>query len=170
MITVVAQYEVVIFWNHHRPEGSVGVSHLLIIVTVLVIIELPIDEDLSVLDLDLVPRGPNDAFYEILAPVFWIAEDNNVVSHRFLGKVTVAGISNEGNNFEGAEFYQPYQAYIAQGDYPFIRKVFCINRQTYSGLGYGLSAFIAGEKGQLILLHSGLVPATMPVRIVEIRQ
>ncbi len=101
--------------------------------------------------------------------VNWISDRKDSVSEGFLQRVTVAGISNEGNDTPSASFYQPYQAYIAQGDYPFTREVYCINRQTYSGLGYGLSAFIAGEKGQLILLHSGLVPAAMPVRIVEIK-
>jgi phosphate transport system substrate-binding protein len=101
--------------------------------------------------------------------VNWISDRRDTVSNNFLKKVSVAGISNEGNNDPSATFYQPYQAYIAQGDYPFIRKVYCINRQSYSGLGYGFSAFIAGEKGQMILLHSGLVPATMPVRIVEVK-
>jgi phosphate transport system substrate-binding protein len=101
--------------------------------------------------------------------VNWISDSADSVSNNFLKRVTVAGISNEGNNDPSANFYKPYQAYIAQGDYPFTREVYCINRQTYTGLGYGLSSFIAGEKGQLILLHSGLVPATMPVRIVEIR-
>lgn len=100
--------------------------------------------------------------------VNWISDPEDSVSNRFLSLVTVAGISNEGNADPNANFYQPYQAYVAQGDYPFSRKVYCINRQTYSGLGYGFSAFIAGEKGQLILLRSGLVPATMPVRIVEV--
>ncbi len=101
--------------------------------------------------------------------VNWISDPEDSVSNNFLNKVTVAGISNEGNNDPSATFFQPYQAYIAQGEYPFTRKVYCINRQSYSGLAFGLSAFIAGEKGQLILLHSGLVPATMPVRIVEIK-
>ena len=100
--------------------------------------------------------------------VNWISDPEDSVSNNFLDRITVAGISNEGNNDPSAAFYQPYQAYIAQGDYPFVRKVYCINRQTYTGLGYGLSAFVAGEKGQLIMLRSGLVPAAMPVRIVEI--
>ncbi len=104
-----------------------------------------------------------------IVSVNWISDREDSVSNNFLKKITVVGVSNEGNNFPSATFYQPYQAYIAQGDYPFTREVYCINRQYYTGLGYGLSAFIAGEKGQLILLHSGLVPATMPVRIVQIK-
>lgn len=101
--------------------------------------------------------------------VNWISDPEDSVSNNFLKRVTVAGISNKGNMESGGPFYQPYQGYIVQGDYPFTREVFCINRQTYVGLAYGLPSFIAGEKGQLILLHTGLVPATMPVRIVEVR-
>jgi len=102
--------------------------------------------------------------------VNWISDNQDTVSNRFLGKIRVVGVSSEGATREDASYYKPYQAYIAEGLYPFTREVYCINRQTYSGLAYGLSAFIAGEKGQLIVLHSGLVPATMPVRIVEIKK
>ena len=101
--------------------------------------------------------------------VNWISDKEDTVSNNFLKRVKVAGISTPGNNEPGASFYRPYQAYIAQGDYPFTRNVYCINRQTYRGLAYGLSSFIAGEKGQLIVLRSGMVPAAMPVRIVEIK-
>jgi len=101
--------------------------------------------------------------------VNWISDREDTVSNNFLNKVKVAGISTPGNNSTDAHFYRPYQAYLAQGDYPFTRNVYCINRQTYHGLAFGLSSFIAGEKGQLIVLRSGMVPAAMPVRIVEIK-
>ena len=101
--------------------------------------------------------------------VNWISDKNDTVTVKFLKRVKVAGISTEGNNDPGTTFYKPYQAYIAEGFYPFIRDVYCINRQPYTGLAYGFSSFIAGPQGQLIILHSGLVPATMPVRIVEIK-
>ncbi len=101
--------------------------------------------------------------------VNWISDKEDTVSNRFLRQVKIAGISAPGNNDPGANYYKPYQAYIAQGDYPFTRNIYCINRQTYRGLAYGLSSFIAGEKGQLIVLRSGMVPAAMPVRIVQIK-
>lgn len=101
--------------------------------------------------------------------VNWISDKRDSVSNDFLNRINVVGISSPGDNDPSANYYQPYQAYIAQGLYPFIREVYCINRQTYAGLAYGLSAFVAGEKGQLIILHSGLVPATQPIRIVEIK-
>jgi len=101
--------------------------------------------------------------------VNWISDKEDTVSNRFLKQVKVVGVSTPGNNDHGSSFYKPYQAYIAQGDYPFTRNIYCINRQTYRGLAYGLSSFIAGEKGQLIILRSGMVPAAMPVRIVQIK-
>ncbi|MCX6287782.1 MAG: substrate-binding domain-containing protein [Bacteroidetes bacterium] len=101
--------------------------------------------------------------------VNWISDREDTISNNFLHRVKVVGLSTPGNNDPDANFYRPYQAYIAQGDYPFTRNVYCINRQTYRGLAYGLSSFIAGEKGQLIVLRSGMVPAAMPVRIVQIK-
>ncbi|MBN1200157.1 MAG: substrate-binding domain-containing protein [Bacteroidales bacterium] len=102
--------------------------------------------------------------------VNWISDRRDSVSNDFLSRIKVAAISNPGNAGPEANYYRPYQAYIADGSYPFRRNVFCINRQTYSGLAYGLSAYIAADKGQLIILHSGLVPATQPIRIVEIKR
>lgn len=101
--------------------------------------------------------------------VNWISDSADTVSHNFLKRFKVVGVSLEGDNDPSTKFYRPFPGYIAEGSYPFTREVYCINRQTYSGLAYGFSAFIAGEKGQLIVLHSGLVPAAMPVRLVEIK-
>jgi len=102
--------------------------------------------------------------------VNWVSDKRDSVSDDFLNRVKVVGISPPGNNDPGASFYKPYQAFIANLSYPFIRGVYCINRQTYSGLAFGLSAYIAADKGQLIILHSGLVPATQPIRIVEVKK
>jgi phosphate transport system substrate-binding protein len=101
--------------------------------------------------------------------VNWISDPQDTVSHSFLKRFRVAGIAIEGDNSPNTSFYKPYQGYIYKGIYPFTREVYLINRQTYSGLAYGFSAFVAGEKGQAIMLRSGMVPAAMPVRVVEIR-
>jgi phosphate transport system substrate-binding protein len=102
--------------------------------------------------------------------VNWISDKADSVSNKFLKRFKVIGIALEGDDNPGTKFYKPYPAYISDGSYPFTRDVYCINRQPYSGLAYGFSSFIAGEKGQFIVLHSGLVPAAMPVRIVEIKR
>ncbi|MEI7663536.1 MAG: substrate-binding domain-containing protein [Bacteroidota bacterium] len=101
--------------------------------------------------------------------VNWISDPADTVSHNFLKRFKVVGIAMEGENSPDAKFYRPFPGYIYEGSYPFTREVYCINRQSYTGLAHGFSSFIAGEKGQFIVLHSGLVPAAMPVRIVEIK-
>jgi phosphate transport system substrate-binding protein len=101
--------------------------------------------------------------------VNWVSDKNDTVSHSFLNKVKVAGISAPGSTNPEGEFYMPHPYYIGDGLYPFTREIFCINRQAYMGLAYGISSFIAGEKGQLIVLHSGMVPAAMPVRLMEVK-
>lgn len=97
-----------------------------------------------------------------LIDVSWISDRDDSTANKFLDAVQVVRISGD----SGA--YQPYQAYIAQGRYPLRRDVVMISREAKTGLASGFMSFIAGEKGQRVVLKAGLVPATMPVRIVEI--
>jgi len=48
------------------------------------------------------------------------------------------------------------------------REVYILSKEAYTGLGTGFTAFVASERGQRIVLKFGLVPATMPVRLVEL--
>ncbi len=97
--------------------------------------------------------------------VNWISDQDDTLSQRFLKKVKVVGVAKSSNH----EYYKPYQAYIKTKDYALCRDVYMINRQTRSGLGTGFVSFVAGEKGQRMILKTGLVPATIPSRIVEIK-
>jgi len=96
--------------------------------------------------------------------VNWISDRDDTTNLSFLKSVKVMEISVSDNS----EYYKPYQAYIAQKFYPLWREVYIISKEAYTGLGTGLTAFIASERGQRIVLKFGLVPATMPVRLVEL--
>lgn len=82
----------------------------------------------------------------------------------FLEKIKVVAVAKN----ENSSRYKPYQAYIKTKDYPFTRSVYMINRQTRAGLGMGFVSFVAGDKGQLMILKAGLVPSIAPVRMVNI--
>ena len=97
----------------------------------------------------------------------WISDKDDTVTHRFLQQIKVAGIHAETAE-KSAEYFQPYQAYLAQKKYPFTRDIYIISREARAGLGSGFTAFFCGDKGQRVVLKSGLVPATMPVRIVQL--
>jgi phosphate transport system substrate-binding protein len=96
--------------------------------------------------------------------VNWISDIDDSLTTNTLKKVKMVGISKD----TASEAFKPYQAYIKTKEYPFTRSVYMINRQTRAGLGMGFVSFVAGDKGQLMILKSGLVPAIAPVRLVEI--
>ncbi len=99
--------------------------------------------------------------------VNWISDFDDKRTQSFYKMINVIGIKSDMPNTDPKMFYKPYQAYIALKAYPLYREVYIISREVRAGLGTGLAAFIAGEKGQRIFLKSGLVPATMPIRLVE---
>jgi phosphate transport system substrate-binding protein len=98
--------------------------------------------------------------------VNWISDRHDSISHSFLSRIQVVGITPEYDP-EGSSYLKPYQGFIAEGSYPFIREVYVISRESFSGLGSGFISFIAGEKGQRIILKSKLVPSIMPVRLIQ---
>jgi hypothetical protein len=65
---------------------------------------------------------------------------------------------------------QPYQYYIYNGQYPFIREVFIILNDPRGELPKGFARFLSSDKGQRIILRSGLLPSVMPVNAVKITE
>jgi phosphate transport system substrate-binding protein len=100
----------------------------------------------------------------------WISDKDDTVSVKFLSNIRVMGIGSPGDNSVMGTFRQPFQGYIAEGTYPLIRDVYVICKETFAGLGSGFASFIAGDVGQRIILKSGLVPATMPIRLVHVKK
>ena len=97
-----------------------------------------------------------------LIGVSWVSDHDDSTANRFLNTIRVASLSHD------SSYYKPYQAYIALKHYSLRRDVFIISREARTGLGSGFATFVAGDKGQRIILKAGLVPTRMPVRIVEV--
>jgi phosphate transport system substrate-binding protein len=94
----------------------------------------------------------------------WISDRDDTTSNKFLNKIKVVALAGDSSNF------QPYQAYLALKYYPLMRMITAINREGRTGLATGFAAFFASERGQRIVLKAGLVPKTMPLRIVSVDQ
>ncbi|QCR24301.1 PstS family phosphate ABC transporter substrate-binding protein [Pontibacter sp. SGAir0037] len=101
--------------------------------------------------------------------VNWISDEDDSASIDFLKRIRVVGISTESQPLSSDTYYQPYQAYIAQGNYPLYRYLYIVNTESRTGLGTGFASYAAGDGGQRIVLKSGLVPATQPIRVVSIK-
>ena len=67
------------------------------------------------------------------------------------------------------DYVYPSQNSLAEGKYPLARDLFVANCQGFSGIGMGFASFVAGERGQRIVLKSGLLPAHMPGRKIAIK-
>jgi phosphate transport system substrate-binding protein len=115
--------------------------------------------------IDFVSRNP-DAIGVV--SVNWISDKDDSLSMSFIKKVNVVAVSQQFIN--DGSYYRPYQGSIYDKSYPFVREIYLISRETFSGLGSGFINWACAEQGQRIVLKSGLVPATMPIRLVQIKQ
>lgn len=80
-------------------------------------------------------------------------------------KVNVLGVQGK----DSGDYFFPTQDNLAMGKYPLARHLFIVNCQGYAGLGMGFASFLGGERGQRIILKSGLVPERIPSRKIIIR-
>jgi phosphate transport system substrate-binding protein len=114
--------------------------------------------------IDFVSRNP-DALG--IVSVNWISDKDDSLSMSFIRKVNIVAVSQQYIN--DGTYYRPYQGSIYDKSYPFVREIYLISRETFAGLGSGFINWACAEQGQRIVLKSGLVPATMPIRLVQIR-
>jgi phosphate transport system substrate-binding protein len=99
--------------------------------------------------------------------VNWISDKDDSLSMSFEKKINVEAVSQQ--FFNDGYYYRPLQGSIYEKSYPFVREVYLITRETFKGLGSGFIQWATAEQGQRIVLKSGLVPATMPIRLVQIK-
>ena len=101
--------------------------------------------------------------------VNWMLQPDTSLA-RIVSKIKVLGVKNLPNKPGSDAYYKPSQNDIALGLYPFTRSLYIINCQGGPGLGAGFASFLAGDRGQRIILKSGLLPDRIPSREVIIRK
>lgn len=101
--------------------------------------------------------------------VNWMQQPD-VSLEQIVAHLKILGIKNLPNKPGSDAYYKPSQNDIALGFYPFTRSLYVINCQGGPGLGAGFASFLAGERGQRIILKSGLLPDQVPSREVMIKK
>lgn len=102
-----------------------------------------------------------------LIGVDWVGNAGDTTRLSFNERVNVMMVSRF-EHANAANSYRPYQAYIAMGQYPLTRDIYAILNDPRGGLSSGFTSFLTSQRGQYIFLKSGMVPATQPIRIVEV--
>lgn len=66
------------------------------------------------------------------------------------------------------KYFSPHPAYVYQRFYPITRGIYIYSRADAFSVGNGFLGFVNNSEGQKIIQNAGLVPATMPVRLVQV--
>jgi phosphate transport system substrate-binding protein len=98
-----------------------------------------------------------------------VSDSDDSTQMSFLNRIKVVALSKD-DQPSADNRYKPYQAYIFQGLYPLTRDVYAINAEPRNGLATGFMSFLASDRGQRIILKSGIVPSVAPIRIVNVRE
>ncbi|MCE1199942.1 MAG: substrate-binding domain-containing protein [Marinilabiliales bacterium] len=97
----------------------------------------------------------------------WLVDRNDPQHNTFRQQVKMLAVSRkamqEGNHF------LPVQEHLNGHRYPLLRNIYLINTEPRSGLSSGFVSFLNSDKGQRILLKSGILPAKNPEREVNVR-
>ncbi len=83
-------------------------------------------------------------------------------------KVRVLAVKDEHSKTAPAQYFRPSQTTLYLKQYPLQRSLYLVNCTGRKGLGTGLELFIEGDKGQRIILRSGLLPTLIPERNIMI--
>jgi len=87
----------------------------------------------------------------------------------FTSQVKLMGVKNVKGKKGDDAFYKPSQVNLIDGVYPFLRNIYIINAAIKNDLGTGFANWLVSQRGQLIVLKSGLGPNSMNSRDIHIK-
>ena len=99
----------------------------------------------------------------------WVVQPEEKMEQIISG-LKILGVKNVPGKPGSDAYYKPNQNDLAMGNYALTRNLYIINAEGRSGLGTGFASFLAGERGQRIVLKSGLLPDSIPPRQVIIKK
>ncbi|MBG6236721.1 phosphate transport system substrate-binding protein [Pedobacter sp. CAN_A7] len=82
----------------------------------------------------------------------------------YMQQVRLMGVKNLQGKKGDDRFYKPTQNHLISGIYPFLRNIYIINGEGKLGLGTGFANWLVSQRGQLIVLKSGLGPHKLTSR------
>ena len=97
----------------------------------------------------------------------WLNDPDNYYAD-LVPKVKIVGVRNESYKDDPVTYFKPSQTTLALKEYPLTRALYIINATGRGGLGKGFASFLESERGQRIILRSGILPDSIPPREINI--
>lgn len=82
--------------------------------------------------------------------------------------VKIVAVKDDTGKNPSNQFYTPSQNTLALKQYPLVRNLYIINCTGNFSLGKKFADFIKGDRGQMIILKSGMLPDDVPPREIHI--
>jgi len=100
--------------------------------------------------------------------VNWLLQ-GDAKGKEYMQQVKLLGVRNLKGKKDDNIFYKPTQDHLISGKYPFLRNIYIINGEGKQGLGTGFANWLVSQRGQLIVLKSGLGPHKLTSREFNLR-
>lgn len=91
-------------------------------------------------------------------------QKNDTTALDFKDNIKVLEIRRDDSPFG----YKPYQAYIFSGEYPLYRSIYVVTTAARGSLPIGFLSFMTGFVGQKIIQNTGVLPAAIQPRMVQV--
>lgn len=100
----------------------------------------------------------------------WLFDERDSTHTKWKKNVTVMSVTAMDKATE-MNSWKPYQAYLLDGRYPFVRTIYALLNDPYNGLPWAFAHFLESPKGQLVIFKSGLLPVRgeLNIRTVNVK-
>jgi len=99
----------------------------------------------------------------------WLYDPDNDYADA-VKNVKVMAVKDESNKKYGNQYFKPNQSTLYLKQYPLRRSLFVVNCTGRMGLASGLEMYMISDKGQQIILESGILPNNLPEREISIKK
>ena len=98
----------------------------------------------------------------------WLNDRRDTTNTTFKKNIHVMSISLT-DEATPRNSWKPYQAYLLDGRYPFVRTIYAILVDPQRALPYSFANYVTSPKGQLIVFKSGLLPFRGDIIIKDVK-
>ena len=97
----------------------------------------------------------------------WLNDHRDSTNTTFKKDITVVGLSQT-TVAQPGNSWQPYQAYLLDGRYPFVRTIYAVVADPHKALPWAFANFVTNPIGQKIIFKAGLLPYRGEINIREV--
>jgi len=98
----------------------------------------------------------------------WLNDRRDTTNTTWKKNITVMSVS-KAQEANRSNSWKPYQAYLFDRRYPFVRTLYALLNDPRNGLPWGFAHFLEMPKGQLVFFKSGLMPVRGEIAIHDVQ-